>query len=750
MHLERRRVRWTASCALAAVALAVFACTSDKDSSDADAFGPLEPIAPAPACPAPGGAPRNVLSAARLTAEGTSTPVLRWNREDRDGITTVRDDVAETGWLTNADTVARAEIDFGPLVGRPVALRAVELAFTGARPRVQVRARAGCGGPLVARAAADTDRVELGDVCATCVEVLVISDGESRLTSLRVESADETIALPNLPAPPAAAPTLPHPRHGVVEGFYGVPWTWGERERMIDTLTRGGQGLYIYAPKRDPLHRAEWRKPYGAEFVTRFGELARFARGRGARAVFAISPFLDFKDGSDDDLNTLVAKLRAFVDAGVDGVAIFADDIEFDVSRPIDGALGALHTRVVNRALAKLREAAPNTEMWFVGTVYDDVRLAKWATGPAYLEALRELEPSVHVLWTGKDTFSPTLAASDLTPIEQLIGRKTAIWDNFWANDGGDGVFGRVNLGTYAFRNRDLSAATTTLVQNPLIQGGLARLAVGTFVGWREGDGPTEPTVDAMRAASVELELAHTFGASANRERDAAVLRKLLEMFEGSSNSVPEDVLLARALDRMREALRGGQAPSRDDVRTAALRLAAIRGLSSAAWHSGVAGDIADELDAVLVKPMAAADLALDALARVEGLAAGEDVGALTAAMLEKNAALEGSSRFRWTPEPIERFVAAVRDLSTVPARVTRPALGDALPPCEASRELSATVFQGAREGFVFGLPGASFDGTTLRFTPPHAGRYEAVLVAFDAGGGHRVRIEKLTCTLPR
>ena len=42
---------------------------------------------------------------------------------------------------------------------------------------------------------------------------------------------------------------------GVIEGFYGPPYSHEERLRLLDELGGCGMNRYVYAPKHDPLHR---------------------------------------------------------------------------------------------------------------------------------------------------------------------------------------------------------------------------------------------------------------------------------------------------------------------------------------------------------------------------------------------------------------------------------------------------------------------------------------------------------------
>ncbi|MBF0502616.1 MAG: beta-N-acetylglucosaminidase domain-containing protein, partial [Candidatus Riflebacteria bacterium] len=38
---------------------------------------------------------------------------------------------------------------------------------------------------------------------------------------------------------------------GVIEGFYGAPWSWDIRKEYIKFLKKSGYSFYFYAPKAD-------------------------------------------------------------------------------------------------------------------------------------------------------------------------------------------------------------------------------------------------------------------------------------------------------------------------------------------------------------------------------------------------------------------------------------------------------------------------------------------------------------------
>lgn len=713
---------------MAAAAL-LLSCSNDEGSSD-------DGLVPAPTCATPTrGEIIDLIPLARLAAVGTATTLGDWTREDQDELPTIRDDRQENGWRPGEEGNAVAQIDLGP-AGGPFALRSLTLTWAGTPGAVEVRVRDACGGGLVARAKPAGATVSLGDVCGACVEIAVAEGLGARLVSARLESASPTPKLlPALPDP--VKPAATHRDLGVIEGFYGQPWTWDERARIVDALGAAGLGLYVYAPKDDPLHRAKWRTPYHPDFVARFGALAKLARARGVRAVIAVSPFIDF-DPAGTDRDVLVNKLKTFVDAGADGIALFADDIELETSRPIDGALGALHAEVVNDVVSTLRVGHPDLAALFVGTVYSDARRASMPTADAYLDALKALDPSVRIFWTGADTFSPSISAASLSSIQTAIGRPPAVWDNHWATDAGDAFFGRVLLAPLRDRNGDLLAATSAFVQNPSIPGATARLQTALFGAWAAAP---SASVDDHRAAAAVFE-----GRYAAYEGDAAprvaLVQRVMTLFEGSglNDDFPRHRALEAALGRI-----GSNVPL-DDVRLALSIAADARTTASEVAHSTLATDLVDELSPPLLKVSAAADVVLLALERIAAAQAGEDTTALSATLTEADTTLKRRSRFLFLDDAIHAFVA--RALAVTPsASRPRPHSTGPLPECVVGRALTLSPFAEATTVEAHGLAGAVVEGARVRWTPPHPGRFDVVFVAPpDETHGWSTRTETLVC----
>ena len=124
----------------------------------------------------------------------------------------------------------------------------------------------------------------------------------------------------------SAAQAIPIPLRGVVEGFYGTPWTFEDRADILDFCRQNNLNSYVYAPKDDPYHRDKWRKPYPADKLDELKKLVAVAKKNNVRFIFAVSPGLDLKYGGkkgDEDFKLLIKKFDAMYNIGVRDFAVF-------------------------------------------------------------------------------------------------------------------------------------------------------------------------------------------------------------------------------------------------------------------------------------------------------------------------------------------------------------------------------------------------------------------------------------------
>lgn len=96
---------------------------------------------------------------------------------------------------------------------------------------------------------------------------------------------------------------------GLVEGFYGRPFTADQRKELFKKLKKYGHQLYIYAPKDDYKHRASWRELYTVEEGEHLQGLINAAKSAGIDFFYALSPGLDITYSSLKDIANLKRKL---------------------------------------------------------------------------------------------------------------------------------------------------------------------------------------------------------------------------------------------------------------------------------------------------------------------------------------------------------------------------------------------------------------------------------------------------------
>ncbi len=735
MPLRRSTVR--AAVARAATLLAVLACTSCERNGastgaptaaaaaaegDADADAQDAPAAEVTAPPLD--EPVDLARWCRLTASGTRDQVL-WPREAEWGIATIRDDHDHTAWQAPADESTTVVLDCQPWVQAPVALDAIEVGFADGQPvPFSVTTRVGCGGDVVATAdGTGEDPVVLGSARAGCIEIAFGESSDLRVGRIAIWSRDG-LALPPAPPSPAVSGDL-LPPSGAVEGFYGVPWSWREREAVVRSLALDGLGAYLYAPKWDPLHRAAWREPYPEAFVDQLGGLAAKGESWGIRVFFGLSPFIDFAAESDADL--VVAKAVRFVRAGVTGVALLADDIEFESDRPIDAAMAAEHVALANRTLAAAAEIDPDVAIWFVPTVYSDERLDQWRTAEEYVSGLGELDPAIAVLWTGPATSNASIAPGDLERVEALLGRRVLVWDNFWANDGGDGLDGRILMGGFTGRPPDLGEAVAGIVQNPAIQGAVARFDVAMF-GAHAAAGETDVSTQRRHAAERETE----FAIRADDET-VALVEMLAGVFDGDALSGPGFIDLDSTVAEAVAQLTAG-API--DIDALLDRFSEMATLQSRVHHSALDPDLVDDLWFPLERIRIEGEAGLWSVLELIARSSGVDPAPFAA---EVDARIVAASRNRFVVSAgvVPGWIAAVR--ATGEGAVPVAVGGPLHPPSEcavgmplfAGFVLTGTAIRVAGLGPVGGLGAASRPA-------PHAGVYRVAVTRWEPADDSR------------
>lgn len=269
---------------------------------------------------------------------------------------------------------------------------------------------------------------------------------------------------------------------GVIEGFYGTPWTHAERLSQLDFYGRTKQNVYVYSPKDDPYLRAQWRDEYPPAELTQLKQLVDRAAANHVRFTYALSPGLSVCYSSASDIAALTRKFDSLYAIGVRSFAIPLDDISYtkwncaaDEERfgTGGGAAGTAQAHLLNEVWKSFSTGHTGLEpLEMVPTEYSDL-----ADSP-YKTALREkLDPSVVVEWTGVGVIAPTVTTAQVTEAREVFGHPILIWDNYPVNDY---VTSRLLLGPYTGREPGVASAATGVTANPMVQGEASKLALFT------------------------------------------------------------------------------------------------------------------------------------------------------------------------------------------------------------------------------------------------------------------------------
>ncbi|HEY4400407.1 MAG TPA: protein O-GlcNAcase, partial [Acidimicrobiia bacterium] len=260
----------------------------------------------------------------------------------------------------------------------------------------------------------------------------------------------------------------PVPLRGVIEGFYGQPWSLRDRLAVIEFLAERGMNAYVYAPKSDPKHRDRWRDAYDTAEIAEFRTLAEHATRLSTRFGFALSPGLDIDYRGGRDQDALLQKLAPLLDAGVEWVVLALDDIP---NRP---GLALEQVDLTAWLLDSLRSRRADIRLTLVPTEYVGTRPT------SYLEDLAAgLPADVDVMWTGPTVCSPVVRAADARAwATALAGRRPLLWDNYPVNDGT--MERSLHLGPYRGREPELTDELDGVLCNPMLQPRASQVALAT------------------------------------------------------------------------------------------------------------------------------------------------------------------------------------------------------------------------------------------------------------------------------
>lgn len=215
---------------------------------------------------------------------------------------------------------------------------------------------------------------------------------------------------------------------GIVEGFYGTPWSHKTRLSMMDFCGKYKMNTYIYGPKDDPYHSSpNWRLPYPENESKNIRELVAACKRNKVDFVWAIHPGKDIR-WNEEDYQNLIHKFNLMYDLGVRSFAIFFDDIEGEGTNPMKQV--ELLNRLTHEFVKQKGDLAP---LIVCPTDYSKLWANPTPQGSLSIYG-RELDPSVKVFWTG-DVVCSDATQETLDWVNSRIKRPAFFWWNYAVTD---------------------------------------------------------------------------------------------------------------------------------------------------------------------------------------------------------------------------------------------------------------------------------------------------------------------------
>jgi hypothetical protein len=273
------------------------------------------------------------------------------------------------------------------------------------------------------------------------------------------------------------------PIRGVIEGFYGPPWSTADRISQFVFDGQNKMNTYVYSPKDDPFLRAQWRDQYPPDQLAVIKQLIDAAAANHVTFTYALSPGLSICFSSPADLQALITKFQSIWDIGARAFAIPFDDINYSAwNCPADQAMfgppgpaaaAKAQVYVLNAVQQQFIDTHPGAApLEFVPTEYADTNAT------AYKQTIAaQLDPAVIVEWTGDGVIVPQITAAQAAAAKQVYGHNILVWDNYPVNDY---ITDRLLMGPYVGRAPTLSQYLVGVTANPMIEEEASKIALFT------------------------------------------------------------------------------------------------------------------------------------------------------------------------------------------------------------------------------------------------------------------------------
>ncbi|AZN43268.1 protein O-GlcNAcase [Paenibacillus albus] len=275
--------------------------------------------------------------------------------------------------------------------------------------------------------------------------------------------------------------TFDYPRfpvRGIIEGFYGQPWSQSQRLKMLQFIASHNMNTYVYGPKDDMYHRERWQDLYDDEAYARLHDAFVETTTLGLDFYYSIAPGLSMRYSSESDFAALLRKVEQIHKLGVTDFCLLLDDIPEELQHQEDieaySDLVEAHIRLVNRFYAEIMKWSAAIKLIVCPTQY-------WGKGTErYISQLGScIHPSIDLFWTGRNICSPEITLSEAAVFTQSTHRKPLYWDNYPVND--VEMTDEMHIGPYRQRDRHLYRFSRGVIANGMEYAESSKFAYATI-----------------------------------------------------------------------------------------------------------------------------------------------------------------------------------------------------------------------------------------------------------------------------
>lgn len=287
---------------------------------------------------------------------------------------------------------------------------------------------------------------------------------------------------------------------GIIEGYYGTPWTYEERKDMVSFMDENRLNVYMYAPKSDIYHREKWNVLYPDDEFNQLIGLKKELEKKDVDFFYCISPGYK-KDGcksfdycEDEDYEILYKKLDQVIKEGVSKFGLLLDDIDYTLTGKVLERFktpGVAHSYICNKVYEYLKKNVYNKdefEMVMCPTEYTQI-----GSTPYREDLKNNMNKEIAVFWTGYNCCAEVITSNDARVTQEAFGSPLFVWDNFPVSDFTYGV--RQYMAPLINRGCEIGKYADAYIINPMTDYYISKISMYTMADYAWNSSKYDPEV---------------------------------------------------------------------------------------------------------------------------------------------------------------------------------------------------------------------------------------------------------------